>query len=410
MHFFDQPLSVTTLTFLAASVTSRRAREKWRLEAADKAGATRLDNLLQAAVEAKSVPSVVAMVADPGGVVYRRAVNINENTIFAIASMTKPVTSVAVMQLVESGKVRLDEPASAYVPDLARLQVLEGGVPRSPKSPVTVRQLLAHTSGFAYEFMNRDLAGHVKTGKTASMMAGGDAFLKAPLMFDPGTRWEYGISTDWLGKVVEAVSGEPLDRYFQHHIFEPLEMRDSYFQVPAEKQARLASVYRRNPDGTLEKQPASPFKPGAYLSGGGGLFSTAADYIRFARAIMAGGQLGGRRILNAESVRIMGTNQIGELTIRPFPTMVPALMVDGAMLPGALDKFGLGFALNSVAVENGRGANTMSWAGIFNTFFWIDRQKKICAVLMTQMSPGLDAGPRKVLEDFDRAVYSWQRE
>jgi methyl acetate hydrolase len=380
------------------------------IQSAERPGPAELDDILTTAVKMKAVPGVVAIVATGNGIVYRRAVGFSEDTIFAIASMTKPVTSVAVMQLVETGKARLDEPAATYVPELAKVQVLDRGTLRAPKNPVTVRQLLSHTSGFGYEFMNRELANQVSKGNTPSMMAGGDAFLKAPLLFDPGTRYEYGIGIDWLGRLVERVSGLPLDEYFQKNIFAPLEMKDSFFRVPAAKQSRLAAVYQRKQDGSLEKLPASPFKPSSFLSGGGGLHSTAADYIRFARAIMAGGQLGGRRILKPESVALMGSNQIGELRLMPFSSLVPQLATDGAVLPGSLDKFGLGFAVNTSAVKNGRGTNTMSWAGIFNTFFWIDREKRVCAVLMSQMSPGLADGPAKLLEDFDRAVYSWRRE
>jgi CubicO group peptidase (beta-lactamase class C family) len=164
-------------------------------------------------------------------------------------------------------------------------------------------------------------------------------------------------------------------------------------------------VYLRKEDGSLEKQPKPPIKRLEFFSGGGGLYSTAADYMKFTQALMAGGQ----RILKRETVAMMGQNQIGELPLRPFTSLIPGLAKDGAVLPGQLDKFGLGFAVNTQAVEKGRGANTMSWAGIFNTFFWIDREKQVCAVLMTQMSPGLDDGPRKLLEQFDGAVYAWRQ-
>ena len=364
-----------------------------------------LDAVLKKAVEDKRVPGVVAMVSNANGIVYEGAFGMNKDAILAIASMTKPVTSVAVMQLVEAGKVRLDEPAATYLPQLAKVRVLENGKLRAPKTPLTVRQLLNHTSGFGYEFMNRHLRDHVATGAVPSMMAGGDGFLNAPLLFDPGTQWEYGIGIDWLGRLVEKISGRSLDVYFRQAIFEPLGMADTYFNVPVEKQSRFAKIHQRMGDGSLAAQPQQPFKPGAFLSGGGGLFSTASDYMKFARALLGSGQLGRGRILKPESVAMMGRNQIGELAIRPFASLVPQLARDGVSLPGALDKFGLGFALNTKPVQNGRRANTMSWAGIFNTFFWIDREKKVCAVLMTQMSPGLDEGPRTLLEEFDRAVY-----
>jgi CubicO group peptidase (beta-lactamase class C family) len=354
------------------------------------------------------VPGVVAMAASPDGIVYAGSAGLNQDTIFAIASMTKPVTSVALMQLVEEGKVQLDEPASAYLPELANVKVIENGKLRQPKSPITVRQLLTHTAGYGYEFMNRQLFDAVGKGRLKSMMAGGDAFLQAPLLFDPGARWEYGINTDWLGKLVERVSGESLDVYFKRKIFEPLGMQDTFFTVPAGKKARMARLHQRKEDGSLASQPEAPsINSGSFLSGGGGLFSTASDYLRFARALMGGGALEKGRILKPESVEEMGRNQIGELSIRPFASLIPSLATDNAALPGNLDKFGLGFALNSKPIENGRGANTMAWAGIFNTFFWIDREKQVCAVLMTQMSPGLDSGPKRLLEDFDRAVYAW---
>jgi CubicO group peptidase (beta-lactamase class C family) len=366
------------------------------------------DGLLRNAADRKMVPGVVASVATPDGTVYEGSANLNKDAIFAIASMTKPITSVAVMQLVEAGKVKLDERASLYVPELGKVQVLENGKLRAPKSPVTVRQLLTHTAGYGYEFMNGELFQAVGKGMVKSIMAGGDAFLQAPLLFDPGTRWEYGISTDWLGRLVERVSGDSLDVYFQQNIFDPLGMTDSFFQVPEAKKHRLAQLYQRKEDGSLAlaAPPVSGNAP-AFLSGGAGLYSTAADYLRFARAILGGGVLERRRILRADTVAEMGSNQIGALNIRPFSSLLPAFATDNASLPGRLDKFGFGFALNSMAIPANRGANAMSWAGIFNTYFWIDREKKVCAVVMAQMSPGLDPGPRQLFEDFDRAVYEW---
>jgi len=365
-----------------------------------------IDRLLRTAVEQKRVPMVVAMVADGSGVVYEHAIGVPKDAIFAIASMTKPVTSVAVMQLVEQGRVKLDEPASTYVPELRDVRVHSGGAERAPKTPVTVRHLLTHTSGFGYEFMNRHLADLVAKKAIPSATAGGDGFLRAPLVFDPGTRWEYGISVDWLGRLVERTSGMTLEAYFHEKIFRPLRMADSFFIVPPEKQSRLAPSYQRNSDGNLVAQPRQPQKSDGFFSGGGGLFSTAPDYLRFVRAVMAGGALDGQRILSEASVAMMGKNQIGDLTIRAMPSMIPQFITDGAPLPGSPDKFGLGFALNSSTADTPRGANTMSWAGALNTFFWIDRQKQIGAVFLTQSLPFLDPEMTKVVQDFDRAVYA----
>lgn len=372
-------------------------------------GTEAIDALLRAAVAGKRVPMVVAVVADARGVVYEQAIGVRKDAIFAIASMTKPITSVAVMQLVESGRIALDAPASAYVPELAKVQVLDGGKRRTPRSPITVRHLLTHTAGFGYEFMNKELFDLVGRKELASAMEGGDAFLNAPLLFDPGARWEYGINTDWLGRIVERVSGQSLDAYFRAKIFEPLGMTDSYFDVPQAKQSRMAPMFRRTPDGGLEPMPpnAAP-KPSTFFSGGGGLSSTAPDYLRFVRALMAGGALDGRRVLSAGNVAMMGRNQIGDLTIRAMPSLIPSLATDAAVLPGGLDKFGLGFALNSRPNGPSRGANSLAWAGIFNTFFWIDREKQIGAVLMTHMLPGLDPAPIALLEEFEKAVYAWR--
>ncbi|HTM51674.1 MAG TPA: serine hydrolase domain-containing protein [Bryobacteraceae bacterium] len=365
-----------------------------------------LDDLLRNAVGQNRVPAVVAMVATGDAITYQGAFGMDSSAILIIASMTKPVTSVAVMQMVEAGRIKLDAPAAAYLPELAEARVLEGGKLRPPKSRLTVRQLLTHTSGFGYEFMNRELHDYVAAGKAPGMRTGDQRFLGAPLLFDPGARWEYGISVDWLGKLVEKMSGQSLEAYFRTAIFAPLGMDDTFFNVPAEKQPRIAASYHRKKDGTLERHTRAPLKPVTFFSGGGGLFSTASDYMRFARALMAGGSLGGARILRTESVAEMGRNQIGALVLTPFTSLDPQLIRDAATLPGGLDKFGLGFALNTKPVDWGRGAYSMTWAGSLNTFFWIDREKKVCAVLMTQMSPALDDGPRSLLEDFERAVYA----
>ena len=175
------------------------------------------------------------------------------------------------MQLVEKGKVKLDEPATTYVPELGAVRVLDNGTLRPPKSPVTVRQLLTHTSGFGYEFMRKELLNLVAKKQLASLMGGGDAFLQAPLLFDPGMRWEYGISTDWVGRIVERVSKRPLEVYFLENIFDPIGMPDSYFDVPAEKQSRVVAVARRGADGVFVEQPRTPAGASPFYSGGGGL-------------------------------------------------------------------------------------------------------------------------------------------
>ena len=379
----------------------------------------RIDEVLRKPAEEQRLPGVVAMVAQGDAVVYQgafgkqyaaKSVPMATDSIFRIASMTKAVTSVAVMQLVERGRVKLDEPAGTYLPYLARVEVLEdfdangAAKLRPPKTPGTVWQLLTHTSGFGYEYFDEKLSRYVAAGGVTSIRTGDDGFLKAPLLFDPGTKWEYGISIDWLGRLVEKVSGQSLEEYFRQNIFAPLGMEDSFFNVPADKQARVVTVHQRKDDGTLAENPPQVFKPAQFLSGGGGLYSTAPDYLRFTRMLLGGGKLGNTRVLQAETVALMGRNQIGDLTLTAIKSLVPQL-ARNVPIPESLDKFGFGFAINTQPVEGGRASGSMAWAGVYNTFFWIDPTGKTTAVLMMQLLPFMDDAAKAVLEEFELAVY-----
>jgi CubicO group peptidase (beta-lactamase class C family) len=378
---------------------------------------------LRDAVNEKKLPGIAAIVAVEDHVIYQGAsgrrdtiknIPMTVDSIFRIASMTKPITSVAVMQLVESGRVKLDEPAATYLPELSHVQVLEGfdastgkAKLRPPKTIPTVRQLLSHTSGFAYEFFDPELHGYVATGAVPSLFQGDDGgFLKAPLLFDPGSRWEYGISTDWLGKLVEKVSGQTLEGYFRQHIFQPLGMTDTFFDVSPEKQARVVAVHQRQEDGSFLELSAEPFKPVRFFSGGGGLYSTASDYLKFARMLLDGGKLGNKRILQSATVDQMSRNQIGDLMLVELRSSVPQFAKDSSRIPGSLDKFGLGFGINTKPVEGGRSRGSLAWAGIYNTFFWIDPPRKTCAVIMMQILPFNDDAAISVVEHFEPAVYA----
>jgi methyl acetate hydrolase len=381
-----------------------------------------IDQVLREAVDEKKLPGIVAMVAVADHVIYQGAsgkrdtiknIPMTVDSIFRIASMTKPITSVGVMQLVESGRVKLDEPAATYLPELSHVQVLEEfdastgkAKLRSPNVLPTVRQLLSHTSGFAYDFFDPELHGYVATGAVPSARQGDDGFLKAPLLFDPGSRWEYGISTDWLGKLVEKVSGQTLEDYFRQHIFQPLGMTDTFFDVPPEKQARVVALHQRQDDGSFLEPPPQPFKPVRFFSGGGGLYSTASDYLKFERMLLGGGKLGNKRILQSETVDQMGRNQIGDLMLVELRSSVPQFAKDPIRIPGSLDKFGLGFGINTKPVEGGRSRGSLAWAGIYNTFFWIDPPQKTCTVIMMQILPFSDDAAYSVVEQFERAVYA----
>ncbi len=381
-----------------------------------------LDQVLRDAVAEKQVPGIVAMVWAGDRVVYEGAagkrdtlknVPMTTDSIFQIGSMTKPVTSVAVMQLVESGKVKLDEPAATYLPELSQIKVLEEfdaatgkAKLRPPKTPPTIRQLLTHTSGFVYEFFDAKMHAYAATGAVSSIADGSDGFMKAPLMFDPGSRWEYGISVNWLGRLVEKISGQSLEDYFRRHIFQPLGMSDTFFNVSADKQARVVTIHQRREDGSFVEPPPRPFKPVRYYNGGGGLYSTASDYLKFERMLLGGGQLGQVRILRPETVAEMARNQIGDRTLVELRGTMPQLVSDPSRIPDSLDKFGFGFGINTKPVEGGRATGSLAWAGIFNTYFWIDPSRKTCAVVLMQYLPFGDDLALGVVDRLERAVYA----
>lgn len=381
-----------------------------------------IDQVLREAVKKGKLPGIVAMVAVGDQVIYQGAagsrdtlknISMTLDSIFRIASMTKPITAVAVMQLVESGRVKLDEPAATYLPELSLVQVLvefdsATGKPefRSPKTPPTVRQLLSHTSGYVYESFDQKLHDYAASGAVPPLSQGDDGFLKAPLVFDPGSRWEYGISYDWLGKLVEKISGQTLADYFREHIFQPLGMTDTFFDVPPQKQARVVAFHQRQQDGRFEESPPEPAKPVRSFYGGGGLYSTASDYLKFEQMLLGGGKRGSNRILQPETVEKMSRNQIGDLTLVELRSLTPQFAKDPIRIPGSLDKFGLGLAINTKPVEGGRSAGSLAWAGIYNTFFWIDPPQKTYAVIMMQILPFSDDTAISVAERFERAVYA----
>src|SRR5437762_11321236 len=287
-----------------------------------------IDAVLRRATEAKEVPGVVAVAATDKGAFYEGAFGTRDlakgpdmtpDTIFRLASMTKAVTSVAAMQLVEQGRLQLDQPIGNVLPELAAPQVLEGfddsGAPRlrPAKRPITLRHLLTHTAGFGYETWDTDLIRYVKVSGTPPTSTGKLASLRLPLVFDPGERWEYGINIDWAGRAVEAVSGQPLEVYFREHIFAPLGMSDTAYAISSAQQPRLVSVHQRKPDDSLE--PVTPPDPPwrEFWSGGGGLNSTGRDYLVFLQMLLGQGRVNGTELLSSETVALMGRNQIGEI-------------------------------------------------------------------------------------------------
>ena len=377
-----------------------------------------IDQTLSEGIVNRKIPMVTAMVASANKILYTgafgkrdsaSAMAVQPDSIFQIASMTKAITSVAAMQLVERGKVALDEPAFRHLPQLANLNVLEGfdgaGKPvlRPATKPVTLRHLLTHTSGFAYPTWHEAMFKYsqqvpVPPGAVAPPM---------PLAFEPGTRWQYGYSTDWVGKLVEAVSGLTLDQYFDRNILKPLGMNDTAFSVPSDKFERMVSRSQRQASGMLQEVPRTlPAAPREF-NGGGGLYSTAPDYIKFTQMILRYGQGGVRdEILKAKSVEMMSMNQIGGLSAGKLKTFAPNVSSDVDVHPGAIDKWGLGFLINETAYPGGRTAGSLAWAGVYNTFYWIDPARGISGVIMMQFLPFVDKEAVGLLGDFERAVYA----
>src|SRR3984885_546421 len=381
----------------------------------------KIDALFRAAVEAGDLPGVVAMAADDSGIIYEgtfgpRGVPDGEpmtrDTLFRGAPMIKPITTVAALQLVERGKLFLDAPVPAIEPALGAPQVLDGfdeqGRPllRPAKRPIVLRELLTHTSGFAYRLWD---AKGVKYGQALARIPAKERknFPPTPLMFDPGERWQYGGGIDWVGRLVEFASGEPLDVYFRQHIFDPLGMHDTAFVITAAQQSREASGHRRMPDGSLMAEPRErliiPRRP---FSGGGGIYSTAPDYLTFIRTLLHGGVGDGARILRPETVALMGRNQIGKLEAGRMSTTAPQFSNDVDFFPGISLKWGFGHMINMQPIPNGRSAGSLTWGGLFNTYYWIDPQKRVAAVFMTQIVPFADPRALGVYGAFERAIYA----
>ncbi len=375
-----------------------------------------INSSLRGAIERKDVPGVVALITDREHVLYEGAFGVADvatgrpltaDALFRIASMTKPVTSVALMQLIEQGRLGLDDPAEKYLPELAGLKVIEsfdaatGAYQLRPASRApTVKHFLTHTSGLAYPFTSaiwRDFKP--RAGETYPF--GG------PLLFDPGERWHYSTSVDVVGRLVEVVSGQKLEDYFREHIFVPLKMDDTSYNVPEAKGPRLVAQQQRageHMDGAIELQNPQPGLTIATPIGGGGLASTASDYGRFIRMLLNGGTLDGARVLKAETVALMGQNQIGAVTVPALKSALPR-SADFTFIADGRDKWGLGFLITTDQVPGKRSPGSLSWGGINNTFFWLDPARGIGGVIMMQYLPFADAKALAVYDAFERGAY-----
>jgi methyl acetate hydrolase len=380
----------------------------------------KIDPIFRHATAAVEVPGVVAIAATEREIIYEGAFGTRElgktdamtpNTVGYIASMTKPITAAAAMQLVENGKLKLDEPAGDVIPNLNEVQVLDGfdtaGRPilRSPKRAVTLRHLLTHTSGFGYEIWNNDITRYLQATGTPSIFTSEDAALTAPLLCDPGERWVYGISIDWVGKLVEAVSGQKLGQYMQENLFAPLGMDSTSFKLTPSQRTRLASMHARAPGGSLSVSPFEFIQEPEFEQGGGGLYSTMQDYLRFTQMLLHGGTLDGQQVLEPESVRMMSQNHIGDIDVVELRTAMPNLSNNADFFPGMKQKWGLSFLINTEQTQEGRSAGSIAWAGLCNCYFWIDPKKRVTGAIMTQIFPFFDARVINIFRSFESAVY-----
>jgi CubicO group peptidase (beta-lactamase class C family) len=379
------------------------------------AGKAALLSQLSNAVIRGDTPGVVALVVGRDGVLYEGAAGkldfthgivMQVNAIFAIASMTKPVTSVAIMMLFEEGKLKLDDPVSKFLPGFDNLQVITKFnekdatyETRPAKRPMTIRHLLTHTSGIGYGFANPIEYRLTEATKKDEW--------ELPLLNDPGDKWNYGPNTALLGKIVEKITGESLETCFQKRIFQPLGMADTSYAVLAAKQSRVATKYTRI-YGLLQAQPTRkiPSTPTPPFHGDGGLYSTAQDYGKFMQMLLNGGHLGPARILSESSVKMMGENNIGSIFVELQPG-ADSQLTKPFPLGADHDKFGLGFQIASGDPQYARfrSPGSISWAGLFNTEFWIDPVKHIGGVMMMQVLPFYDDGALRTLRDFEELVY-----
>jgi methyl acetate hydrolase len=381
-----------------------------------------LDALLQQATEAGDVPGVIAMVTDGDRTVYegafgRRALGqpapMTLDTVGWIASMTKAITTTAVMQLVERGKLDLYSPVARWVPEIDAVQVLEGfdaaGQPRTraPGRPVTLAHLLTHTSGFSYEFWNESILRYQKATQTPGIIECRNASLRTPLMFDPGERWEYGIGMDWAGKAVEAVSGQRLGVYLNENVFSPLGLRDTAFKISASMRERLAKLHQRGDDGQLTAADVEIPQEPEFEMGGGGLYGTVGDYLKFVRMMLNRGTVRGTQVLKPGTVDSMARNQTGHLRVTPLKTVMPPLSNDAEFFPGLEKHHGYGFQVNAERAPTGLSAGSLMWAGLANSYYWIDLSRNLGGVYLTQVLPFADVKAGPLFIEFQKRVYQF---
>lgn len=381
--------------------------------------ASDIDRLLEGAAQERALPGVIAVAGDRDGVIYEGAHGVLNiagedpvriDTMVGLASMTKALTSVAALQLIERGALELSQPVSETLPAFGELAVLEGfdgDVPRlrPPERQATIRNLLTHTSGLGYWFANADLLRYHQLTGVPDPATGQLAMLEAPLIADPGTRWEYGTSTDWLGQVVEAVSGSDLASYCEENIFAPLGMSDTTFRLSDRQAERMMTLHSRTPEGDLVEASIELPEP-EFAMGGSGAYSTAPDYLRFMRALLRDGELDGERVLKAETVELAFSDHLDTMTLPDVMRSALPELTNEVAFPPIAQGFGLGFHLVFEDIPGMRRSGTGDWAGLFNCYYWIDRSAGVAGALFTQVLPFFDARITGLAAGFEQSIYA----
>ncbi|MBA3479073.1 MAG: beta-lactamase family protein [Lautropia sp.] len=377
------------------------------------------DSILDSGVTSGDVPGVVAAATDRDGLIYQGAFGsrvlgtgsmMTTDTVFWIASMTKAVTGMAAMQLVEQGRLSLDDPAGKILPALAEVQVLDGwdgDTPRlrAPKRPVTLRHLLTHTAGFSYSLWNPDIGKFEKVRNLPDIVTCKNDALKTPLVADPGEAWNYGINIDFAGKMVEAVSGMRLGEYMAKNMFGPMGMNSTGFRITPDMRARLAKVHQRSDAGKLAPIDLELPQDPEFEMGGGGLYSTAGDYLAFVRMMLNEGKVNGNQVLKPQTVAEMSRNSMGNIKVTMLKTAVPSATNDAEFFPGMPKNWSLSFMINEQEAPTGRSPGSLAWAGLANTYYWIDQKKGVGGVYLSQILPFADAKALPHFYAFEKAVY-----
>jgi methyl acetate hydrolase len=380
------------------------------------------DQAVRDAVEApRSLPGLVAGVTDRHGTAYLGAAGVRSlasgmpmtpDTVLAAFSTTKPITGTVALQLVEEGRLDLDAPAKRYAPALAEIGVLDGfdasgrPVVRPPRRDVTARHLLVHTAGFAYEMFNESYQRLVTEHGQVSTATATHRSLMTPLLFDPGERWEYGSSIDWLGQVVEGVTGQRLGDVMRERVFEPLGMTDTAFTLTDEQRARRAGMHRRMPDGSVVASRISDREPEVHM-GGQGLYTTVPDYLAFMRMWLDdGATASGQQLLRPDTVARASRNQLGGLAVHALPAVVPAVTNRFELFPGMPTSWAHTFMVNDEDAPTGLPAGSLQWTGLANLYFWIDMSTRVAGYWAVQLLPFADPTAMGAFLDFQAAVYT----